>query len=124
MERLGNRKRTAFSNYKRAKEGALKKDVLNYWDTGNYGNDPVSQEELSILEDEWFKSQRKQREHILDMKTDRHGDPIPYEQLPQWIKDEYGEGHSYKGGPLEIRRTEDMIIDDFIEADNKYKMGE
>ena len=122
MERLGKRG-YPFDIYKEAKAGGKKKDLLRYWDEGTQ-DDPVSQEEIDILEDEWLMHQRKQREHYERMKTDRFGRRTPYEQLPQWIKDEYGEAHSYKGGPLEIRRVEDKIMDDFVEADNKYKMGE
>ena len=29
-----------------------------------------------------------------------------------------------KGGPLEIRRIEDKVMDSFLQQDNKYKMGE
>ena len=124
MEKLGKRGRYPFSLYQEGKAGGKKKDLLSTWDYGTQ-EDPISQEELGILEDEWLMWQRKQREHIDRMKTDyRTGERISHEQLPQWIKDEYGKGHLYKGGPLEIRRMEDRLMDDFIEADNKYKMGE
>ena len=123
MEKLGQRNRYPLNLYQEARAGGKKKDLLRYWDGSP--DDPVSPEELSLLEDEWLAYQRKQREHIDRMKTDyRTGERISHEQLPQWIKDEYGEAHSYKGGPLEIRRIEDNIMDDFVEADNKYKMGE
>ena len=103
MEKLGQRRKTAGSLYRRGKAGGKKEDLLNYWDYGTK-SDPVSEEELDILEDEWLKSQGKQLEHIRKMKTDRWGDRIPYEKLPQWVKEDYGKGYSYKGGPLEIRR--------------------
>ena len=116
MEKLGQRKKgTAFDLYRGAKAGGKKEDLLRYWDYGTQ-KDPVSQEEIDILENEWFKSQREMREHIEKMKADKWGDPIPHEQLPQWIKDQYGEGHSYKGGPLELRREKGPDVMEMLKS--------
>ena len=88
MEKLGQRKKgTAFDLYRGAKAGGKKEDLLRYWDYGTQ-KDPVSQEEIDILENEWLKPQREKR----------------------------GEGHSYKGGPLELRREKGPDVMEMLKS--------
>ena len=63
----------------------------------------------------------------IELKMKRYEDRILQDYHPRARKttqseiDRLGIG---KGDPLEIRRMEDKVMDEFIQQDNKYKMGE
>ena len=99
-----------------------------------------SEEEISMLEDEWLRSVEERRigwrelpEWYLQRISERGGrkewdwpEPHPGYGITHTLGGKkYGKKLRNPTGPkLEIRRVEDKIMDDFIEADNKYKMGE
>lgn len=85
----------------------------------------VDSGKLSQEEDEmwrlqnWFRAQDIRRSGRGTL-YDHEGNPMPDEWYEGW------KPHSDRkpGEPLQIRRIEDKVMDSFIEADNKYIMGE
>ena len=129
MKRLGQKSGSFLSRYQGARAGGKKEDLLRYWDSGTQ-EEPVSQEEFSQLEDEWLDYQHKQHEGRRDLRTDAYGDEIEWEEYKKRypsVAESIGKPRpEYKGGPLELRRSDDNAFDSMVKAatKNEYKIGE